>query len=176
MNPDVDFFCMATLGRLLINWGFAEHTLEDLIAGIMGADISHVNALTANIATEYQIKSARTLARLRLDEAAFAQFDSALEQFEELIPFRNKLVHGFWAEHEHEDIWTVSSIKSTGHLKYQTEFVNAEYLAWLEGEVRRVMTLFFAFGEQHGLLYWSSKEALPDTLATLTALSDRNRP
>jgi hypothetical protein len=175
MDPKIDFYCMATLGRIAINWAFSEHILEDLIAGMLGAEPQHINALTANMATDYQIRSARTIARMRFDDLIFAQFDSALSQFEDLVSFRNKLIHGFWAEYEDSDIWTVSTVKSTGKLRYQSEYVNFDYLEWMEKQVRRVATLLIAFGEQHGLLSWSDASALPGTLSSLAALGGPDR-
>ncbi len=158
---------MAMLGRIVMNWAFAEHVLEDLISGMLGADVSQINAITANMATEYQIKSARSIARLRFDETGFKQFNTALRHFERLATFRNKLIHGFWAERDEDDQYTVSTIKSGGTLKTQTEYVNLHYLTWMEIQVRALLTLMLGFGHHYGLIEYD-KESSPEILSKLT--------
>jgi len=174
MNPRIDYQCMATLGRILINWGFAEHVLEDLIAGMLGSDISQVNALTANMAMEYQIKSARSIAKLRFDDLTFRRLNTGLKYFERLAPFRNKLVHGFWSEREEDDLYTLASVKSAGTLKTQTEYVNLDYLQWIELQVRAVLSLLIGFGELYGLVTYGGKEEeiTPELLSALAGDDD----
>jgi hypothetical protein len=165
---------MAMLGRVVMCWGFAEHVLEDLIAGMLGSDISQVNALTANMAMEYQIKSARSIGRLRFDDLTFLRLNTALKYFERLAPLRNKLVHGFWSERDEDDQYTISSVKSGGTFKTQTEYVNLHYLQWMEMQVRAVLTLLIGFGNLYDLIdYGKEEEAeLPGLLSALAGEDD----
>jgi hypothetical protein len=157
-----------------MDWAFAEHILEDLIAGMIGADIAHVSALTANMATEYQIKSARGMGRLRFDELTFLRLNTVLKYMERLIPFRNKLVHGFWSERDEDNLYTLASLKSGGTLKTQTEYVNLIYLQWMERQIRGVLTLLLAFGELYDLINYGDEktEVTPELLSALAGEDD----
>jgi hypothetical protein len=81
----------------MIYWSFGEAVVEDLIAGLVGVPPVHAYSLTANINISSRCQSIRALARQCLDHSDFAEFESALGQFEALIPLRNKLVHGLWS-------------------------------------------------------------------------------
>lgn len=175
MDPHIEHQCKALLGQIVMDWGFAEHILEDLIAGMIGADISHVNALTANMATEYQIKSARGIGRLRFDDLTFLRLDTVLKYMERLAPFRNKLVHGFWSAGDNDNLYTIASLKSGGTLKTQTEYVNLIYLQWMERQVRAILTLLVALGELYDLIDYGG-EKTEVTPALLSALAGEDDP
>jgi hypothetical protein len=174
MDPRIEHQCKASLGQIVMDWGFAEHMIEDLIAGMLGADISHVNALTANMATEYQIKSARGIGRLRFDDTTFLRLNTVLKYMERLAPFRNKLVHGFWSARDEDNLYTIASVKSGGTLRTQTEYVDLVYLQWMEKQVRALLTLLLAFGEIHDLIDYGEEKtvATPELLSALAGEDD----
>jgi hypothetical protein len=83
---------------------------------------------------------------------ARSEFESALGQFEALIPLRNKLVHGLWSETDDPEIARMSLVKSRGSVRHQSEFINLPYLEWLTRQMERATTLLFNFGLNHNLI------------------------
>lgn len=158
----------------MTEWGFAEHILEDIVAGMLGTEPSYVNALTANMATDYQIKSARSIGRRRFDEVGFKHFNTVLTYFERLAPFRNKLIHGFWSSRDEDNQYTVSTLKSGGTLRTQAEYVNLEYLRWMSRQVRALTSLLLGFGSLYGLLIYGDRpeEIQPELVSALAGEDD----
>jgi hypothetical protein len=144
-------------GRIIMQWSFAEALIEDLLAGMMGAELKYVWALTANINISTRIEALRAVGRMRLSASAFIEFESALDQFRMLVPFRNKLVHGLWTDSDDPSLAEVYVIKSSGKIKHQSEYVNLDYLNldylnWLTRQIEQTFTLLFGFGRRNGLL------------------------
>jgi hypothetical protein len=147
---------LGALGQIVTHWSFGEAVVEDLIAGFLGANVRYVYPVTANINISTRCQSVKALAKLRLEAFDLAEFESALEQFEDLIPFRNKLIHGLWSDSDFPDIVLVSLVKSRGTARYQSEYVNLVYLQWLGRQIQRTALLLLHFGKRHGLIMSSS--------------------
>ena len=88
---------------------------------------------------------------MRLAEDDFTYFETLIWRIRELVPYRNKVVHGLWAETE-TDIAQVSMIKSAGKLKFQTEYINLDYLEWLDGQAHDESVHLMRFGQKFGLI------------------------
>jgi hypothetical protein len=69
-----------------------------------------------------------------------------------LGPLRNKVVHGIWAKTDDPDMAMVSAVKSGWKLKFQSEYMNEVYLAWLEREIMTLMSALFGFGQEFGIV------------------------
>ena len=143
---------LAKLGEIVTLWAFAEAVVEDTIAGLLETEVLFAYTVTANVNISTRLRAVTALAHIRLDDFLFAEFDSIISQMSALVPFRNKLVHGLWAETSIPGIAQVAAIKSSNRLKRQNEYVNLDYLIWLSHQVERVATLLYGFGTRHGLI------------------------
>jgi hypothetical protein len=140
------------LGLVVMRCGFAEAVIEDLIAGFLGAETTHVYTLTANINVSTRLEALRALAVLRLEQEHYAELNTLISELKVFVPLRNKLVHGFWTETNDPDVAWVSLTKSSGRLKLQCEYVNSLYLDWLGERFFDVSLKLIDFGNKHELL------------------------
>lgn len=140
------------IGTVVTHWSFFEAVIEDMIAGFLGSEIHWVYTLTSEQSISARIESIRALARLRLTEGDFSDFEARLNKFKEFVPLRNKVVHGLWAETPDPEICQVSSVRGRGRLKFQTEYMNADYLEWLDAEIYRAGMGLFQFGQDFGVI------------------------
>jgi hypothetical protein len=159
---------LQAIGTVITHWAYLEALIEDLTAGFMSAELTHVYTLTANINISTRLPAAVALAKLRLEsDDDLAEFQSLTKRVQTLAGFRNKVVHGLWAETGDPDIALVAAIKSAGKLKYQVEYINVQYLQWLDEQAHDVASqLLRRFGRRFGLLggEWpDSPSSLPQT-------------
>ena len=140
------------IGTVVTHWAFFEAVIEDIIAGFLGSQLHWVYTITAEISISARIEGLRALARLRLNDTDFAIFQTRLDSFKQLVPFRNKVVHGLWAETNGSDLCQVSAVKSRGKLKFQTEYINAVYLDWLVEQIDTSGMAIFQFGQDFGVI------------------------
>jgi hypothetical protein len=148
----VDEKMLAGIGRVVTQWAFGEAVLEDMLAGLLQAEPKHVYALTANLPTQTKIESIRAVARMRMTTMVFDTFETMLDDFRVLAPFRNKVAHGLWSETTDPEIAQVDAIKSGGKVKFQSEYQNVYYLDWLHKEITRSSMTLFYFSRKHELI------------------------
>jgi hypothetical protein len=151
-HDPTDPILLAGIGRVSVRWAFLEAVVEDSIAGFLGASVEHVYTLTANINISTRLGAIVAVAELRLAETDFIAFKGVIKQLVELVPFRNKTIHGLWAETNHPGIAQVVAIKSAGRLKQQTEFVNEFYLHWLAEQIQIRAGSLMQFAQDFGLI------------------------
>lgn len=151
---------LAGVGRVSIKWSFLEAVVEDCIAGFIGANVELVYTLTANISITTRLNAIQAVAQLRLTDDDFEYFVGIIQGIQKLVPFRNKVIHGLWAETNQIGIAQVVAIKSSHRLKQQLEYVNALYLDWLANEIMRTSTSLMQFAQDFGVIVPPSKPSL----------------
>lgn len=140
------------VGTAVTHWAFFEAVIEDMIAGFLESEIHWVYTITAELSISNRIEAIRGLARMRLGDTDFADIQAKLDHFKQLVPFRNKVVHGLWAETDDPDMCQVSAVKSRGKLKFQTEYMNTAYLDWLAEQIDEAGMAIFQFGQDYGVV------------------------
>jgi|SRR3954447_22649446 hypothetical protein len=149
---------LALIGSVTTHFAYFEALIEDMIAGLMQADVADVYTLTANINISTRIPALLALARSKLEETDFKELSGITDMAKPIVTFRNKVVHGMWAKSDHPDIFVVSAVKSAGKIKYQVEYDTSEYLEWLDRQLHAVSTALLNFGREFGLIGSDSAE------------------
>jgi hypothetical protein len=143
---------LAGIGRISVRWSFLEAVVEDTIAGFLKAQVEFVYTLTANINVSTRLAAIVALGQLRLSDTDFDNFEDIIKQISVLVPFRNKVVHGLWAETNFPGIAQVVAIKSARRLKQQIEYANECYLDWLAEEIQIRASNLMQFAQDFGLI------------------------
>jgi hypothetical protein len=118
LNPS-DPELLAAIGTVVIKWSFLEGVVEDSIAGFLKVDVSFVYTLTANINISSRLAAIIALSELRLKPNDFIEFRKIIDSITELVPCRNKVVHGLWTTTNYPEIYQVMAVKSARKLKFQ---------------------------------------------------------
>jgi hypothetical protein len=135
---------LAGIGYVATEFGYLEVVIEDAISEFLGAHSTMMYAITANVQMNARLKILRSLAHYRcLNHPGYMELIERINRIEtELAPWRNTIIHGFWAQNKIESPLEarVLSSRANKRIQFRAEHVNRFYLGWLGTQIGTAAT------------------------------------
>lgn len=91
---------LAAIGLVTTTWSQTDHTVEMLIAALLGIDAEYGLAVTTHMAQPLRDSVARAAAEIRIDDLdALDELDQLLDRVKEAADRRNGIAHQTWCRH-----------------------------------------------------------------------------
>jgi len=84
------------IGRVVVAWSRLEHSIDEVIWAVLRTSVEDGRIITSNLDTRYRLNLLRGLAERHLTKDQIKILSEAIGKINELVEFRNLIVHGLW--------------------------------------------------------------------------------